>query len=48
MIMHGTYLRLSITAHDGCHAVIRAPARKLTPCARGDPSSREERHVRGK
>lgn len=42
--MYGTYLRLDITVHDGCRAVVRAAARKLTRRARRDPAHREARH----
>ena len=42
--MHGTYLRLGITVHDGWRAVVRAAARKLKPRARRDPMLRGERH----
>ncbi len=42
--MHGTYLRLDITVHDGWRAVVRAAARKLTPEARADPAHRAARH----
>lgn len=42
--MHGTYLRLDITVHDGWRAVVRAAARKLKPRARRDPMLRGERH----
>jgi len=42
--MYGTYLRLDITVHDGWRTVVRAAARKLTPCALRDPAHREARH----
>lgn len=41
--MYTTYLRLDITAHDGCRTVVRAASRKLTRQGRRDPKHRPAR-----
>jgi hypothetical protein len=41
--MHGTYLRLDITVHDGWRAVVRAASRKITRQAFRDPKHRAAR-----
>lgn len=41
--MHGTYLRLDITVHDGWRAVVRAASRKLNRQSRRDLNRRAAR-----
>ncbi len=41
--MHGTYLRLDITVHDGWRAVVRAASRKRSRQALRDPRHRAAR-----